>query len=92
MGAGSVQRRNAPGAGGFGPNVSHAAKPEVANLVQSLGGRRAPGFPKIAEARGNIVERGPPYRTEVQPTEYSGPMIKVGYGTRYGDCGVAEYV
>ena len=74
------------------PNVAHATKPELAELIQSMEGKRTPEIPTIAAARGNIVETTPPYHPEVPPREYGWSPIKGWYGTRYGDVGVVGYL
>ena len=76
----------------FESDVSHATKPELVGLIQSTKGNRAPGISTIAAAIGDIVARAPPYHPEARPAEYIWSGIKGGYGPRYGDVGVVEYV
>ena len=62
----------------FEAGVANATQLELVALIQSMEGGRAPGIFEIAYARGNVVERTPPYRPEVQPTEFISARIKGG--------------
>ena len=76
----------------FEASVANATNPELVALIQSMEGKQTPRISKIATARGNVVERTPPYRPEVQPVEFIWAGIKGWHATRYDAVGLRDYV
>ena len=55
---------------------------ELARFLTDGRGARAPEIFKIAEGRGRVVERTPPYRPEIQPVEYARRWLESSYDAR----------
>ena len=67
-------------------------KPLLVSLISAMAWNRTPGIFKVAANYGDVVERAPPYRPEVQPAEFDWARLNVGYGPRYGSVGVLGYI
>ena len=72
--------------------IESATKAELVAFIRSVSGARVPEIFKVAAQHGNVVERTPPYRPELQPIEYLWAHMKRSYATRYDGAGVAAFL
>ena len=92
IGRGAISYGRSVGIQELRDTLTGATKADFARYVKCVAGARTPEIFKLARELGNIAERTPPYRPELQPIELIRSHLKGDHSRIYAGCRVVQFL